>query len=110
MEWNVYTYNFNARRVEAYNVFNHSGFLDDCKKALKKYGEDKEQFIEQVRRSLMYYYWSKCEWEIVISDFPPHPDFPDEKVDIYDQIRLNWNVFVDYLWEHRAELKKRRQS
>ena len=109
MEWNVYTYNFNARKVEPHNIFKHSGFIKDCQKALKEFKDDKEQFIEAVRRSLMYYYWSKCEWEIVISDFPPRPDFPDAKVDVYDQIRLNWDVFVDYLWEHRNELRKRQR-
>jgi len=106
MEWNVYTYNFNARRVESHNIFNHPGVIEDCKKALKKFKDDKEQFIEEVRRSLMYYYWSKCEWEIVISDWPPRPDWPDEKVDVYDQVKLNWNNFIEYIWTHRKEFQK----
>ena len=108
MEWNVYTYNCNARRVEPYNIFNHYSFIKDCQKALKEFKDDKGQFIESIRRSLMYYYWSKCEWEIVISDFPPHQDFSGKKVDVYDQIRMNWDSFVEYLWIHRDELKKRR--
>lgn len=52
----------------------------------------------------MYYFWSKCEWEIIISGWPPRDDFNDAKIDVYDQVKLNWDKFVDYTWDHRKEL------
>jgi hypothetical protein len=35
-------------------------------------------------------------------------NFRDEKIDVYDQVRLNWDVFIDWLWENRKELKKKK--
>lgn len=107
LEWNVYINSFNEKRIEICNIFDHCRFLDGCKKIAKKYKDDKAAFAEELRRELMYYFWSKCEWEIILKDWPPHDDFNDEKVDVYDQVRLNWNIFVDYVWENRKELTKR---
>ena len=107
--WNVYTENFNERRIEIDNIFDHSGFYDDCVKAAKKYKE-KDTFAEEVRRSLMYYFWSKCEWEIVLTAWPPRDDFNDEKIDVYDQVRLNWDAFIDYLWDNRGALYGKRNN
>ncbi len=104
LTWNVYYEDFNARRIVIHNVFNHAGFYDDCRRAAKKYKDDKEQFAEAVRHSLMYYYWSKCEWEVILTSWPPHSDFHDEKIDVYDQVRLNWDRFIDYLWTNRGAL------
>ena len=105
MEWFVYIENINARRIEKYNIFNHSGFLDDCKNALNKFSNDKESFLRVVRSSLRYYYWSKCEWEIVLSDWPPSETFKKEKIDVYSQVVLNWDIFSEYIWENRKQLK-----
>ena len=27
----------------------------------------------------------------------------ERKVDIYEQVKLNWNVFIEYLWENINE-------
>ena len=68
--WNVYVSCFNKGEIDTFNVFNHAGFYDDCVKAKRKFRDDKEGFAEEVRRSLMYYFWSKCEWEIILSHWP----------------------------------------
>ena len=105
--WNVYVGNFNSGLIESHNVFDHWRFLEDCRKNAKKNGGDKDAFAEQLRRDLMYYYWSKCEWEIIIDHWPHCDRFRDEKVDVYDQVRLNWDKFVDYVWQNIGELKKK---
>ena len=105
LEWNVYYENFNAREIQETNILSHGNFLTDLKKAHKKYKDNREAFEKEVKSSLMYWYWSKCEWEIIISDWPPSDRVPAIKVDVYDQVMLNWNVFMDYLWEHREELR-----
>ena len=75
----------------------------------------------------MYYFWCKCEWETVITSWPPHitmkeldrlntereketekynrepyclyvePDI-SEKIDVYQQVMNNFDIFVDYVW------------
>ena len=103
--WNTYISNFNSGLIEVHNIFHHAAFRDGCRKAAKKFSEDREAFAEQVRKELMYYYWSKCEWEIVLEHWPSGGDrFKDMKIDVYDQVQLNWPVFIDWLWEHRKEL------
>ena len=108
LEWNVYVGGFNSREIEVDNVFDHGGFMDDVKKAARKYKDtERDKFEEAVRTSLMYYFWSKCEWEIIIDHWPQHEGWHDKKIDVFDQVQLNWPVFCEYLWSHRAALRRR---
>lgn len=109
LEWNVYVSEFNRKIITTHNVFNHGGFVEDCRKAYKKHKDDKDAFLKDVRRSLMYYYWSKCEWEIIISHWPPRESDQDLKIDVFDQVMLNWPIFSEYIWENRDEFKVRRK-
>ena len=105
--WNVFIGDFNRRKIEIYNVFNHYNFYEDCIKNIKKYDSDKESFKKELNKSIHYYFWCKCEWEIILSSWPPMPEnrFKSEKIDVCDQLLLNWDIFVDYIWENKKELK-----
>ena len=46
--------------------------------------------------------------EVTIHVYPAHNRFHDKKIDVYDQVINNWDVFIEYLWEHRKELKARK--
>lgn len=102
--WNVFFYDFNKRRIVPYNIFDHASFREDCKKHAKKYAQDPEKFAEEVKHELHYYFWCKCEYEIILSGWPPKEDDDGRKVDICQQVLLNWDVFIAWLWEHRKEL------
>ena len=105
--WNVYHYNVNKRKIEIHNVFNHWRFIEYSAKAIKKYKDDKKSLEEQIRRELMYYYWSKYEWEVIVAPFTSNPKEEEEKkLDVYEQVMLNWNIFFEYFWEHRKEILK----
>lgn len=158
--WNVYREDFNAREIEVYNVFEHWGFLQDLAKGLKKIDREekktrktlcidtlsaraKEEFemniialtIETICKTCMYYFWSKCEHEVVVTRWPPYVSYEDymdmtkeitdhnakygknpltinawpvssRKIDIYDQLRLNWEKFVGYIIANKKELYK----
>lgn len=124
--WNVYDFHFSDREFRLFNVFNHRSFTDAVEKLLKT-EISKDEFAEKLRRQLQYYYWSKTEWECIITDTQPHisrrelerfinechsqqtKDAPPlrrfcinladaDKIDVYDQVRLNWDEFVDYVW------------
>ncbi len=111
LEWNVFVGNFNDKRIEEHNVFEHTGLMADLRKAARKYRDrERDLFEEQMEKDLKYYYWSKCEWETIISHWPPRADARDEKVDVYDQVMVNWDRFRDYVWSHRAELRKKENS
>ena len=110
--------------------------MEDLVKIKKECKEDRKLFEERVRRSLSYYYWAKAEWEVIITSWPPYVESEEidrlvkerkecqdkwgyfyrtdvrtniaEKIDVFDQVRMNWNVFIDYLWNNRKLIKKKR--
>lgn len=134
LEWNVFYHDINKKKITTFNIFDHWKFNEDVQKSLKKF-KDKDEFAEHLRRDLMYYFWSRCEYEVVITTFPPYitmneldslneervthkekygRDFvrinvcPDTgvKIDIYTQVMNNFDIFVDYVWNS----KKRRNE
>lgn len=131
MKWNVLRHDFNSREIKEYDIFRHSSFAKDVEK-LSNQDLTKEDFTEKLWRTLQYYFWSKSEYEVVVTSWPPYIDGEEltrlnteyeeynakwghypykmnplldvgEKIDIYDQVRLNWDVFVDYVWNQRRK-------
>ena len=97
LEWNVFRYDCNSRRIKVYNIFNHGSFIEDLKKHRKEC-QTRDAIAELLDRFLRYYFWSKSEMEIAVG---PMDGFDDEcslKVDVYQQVKINWEVFVDYVW------------
>lgn len=107
MHWRVFVENFNRKRIEEYDIFEHHGFAEDVRKAYSKHRNDFDAFAEKVRGSLFYYYCSKCEWEIVVSSWLEINRVPERKVDVYEQVMLNWDVFIEYVWTRCHERKRR---
>lgn len=123
LEWNVYKKDFNKPEIEVFNIFNHSRFYEDLCKCNK---ENYEEFKKEVKSRLMYYFWSRSEYEVVITSFPPYIDKKEienltktnnkihvavnldtgKKISIFDQIMINQDKFVDYLWNNKKLLKK----
>lgn len=135
--WNVYDYHFSASELRIFNVFKHRSFMDSVEKLLNK-DIPKEEFAELLRRQALYYYWSKTEWECIITDTNPqigrnelcrllsecYEQLPKSKptprrycinladsykLDVYSQIMLNWDEFVDYVWQYSKTAKKQRK-
>lgn len=90
--------------ITTFNVFDHCGFYEEVKKFLRQC-KDRASFAEEVKRSLKYYFWSKCEWEIIIGPWSGGRNTEKIKVDVCWQVLNNWDHFVDYLWS-----KKRSRS
>lgn len=112
LEWNVYMENFNRKTIVVYNVFRHWSFREACRKALRKYkNEDQVGELEkEIKRWVTYLFWSKCEYEVIITGWPPpreDSNFRDIKIDVCKQLELNWNYFFKYILDHRKELLKK---
>lgn len=102
IEWYVYYHDSNAQKIIKWNVFNRGTFAEKVNKLLQE-NLSRNEFAKRLERNLMYYMWSKCEYEIILSPWTGRAD--DIKIDIYDQIMMNWNSFVDYVWSLK-EIKK----
>jgi len=68
-EWNVHVYNINSKRIERYNIFRHWSFREYVEKIMKEFKKEgtKEECAEKLRSELMYYFWSRSEWEIIVA-------------------------------------------
>ena len=97
MTWLAYVYDFSTKKIEVFNIFEHYSFRESVEK-LKRKKLSKNEFAEKLKRELMYYFWSKCEYEVVITSFPPNLPIVGRKADVYEQVSLNWDIFVDYVW------------
>ena len=114
LKWYAYYESWNDREIKPFNIFDHGGLLEDLQKAAKKVHiredipEEKEEFLKTLKRDLMYYYWSKCEWEIILSAWIRSDRVKEVKIDVYDQVMNNWHVFSEYVWANRRELKRKK--
>lgn len=104
LEWYVYCCDINRKKVCTYNIFSHAAFNKTCVKAAKEYKNDRDSFMKEIRWGLRYLFGSRCEWEILIQLWPPHISDTTKKVDVADQVIMNWSNFADYIWNNRSEL------
>lgn len=127
----VYRHDFNAKEIVEYNIFDHERFKQDVYKTLREC-KTRREFAEALKRELFYYFGYKAEYEVVITSWVPYVAMreldrlneerekklkeygkdpyrlyvcPDvgERVDIYSQVMLNFDVFVDYIWYSTLE-------
>lgn len=102
--WNVYYEDFNKRQIVSYNVFEHYRFRNEVVETFERNEKDFENFKKEIERSLMYYFWSKCEWEIILAPWVSAKT-PEVKIDVYDQVMLNFDIFVEYIWNYYKKNK-----
>ena len=100
MRWCVIVESMSRGEFYEMNVFDHSSYNADLQKIMKK-RPTRAELSEELRHITMYYFWSKCEYEIIISSWLHcnRDDSPVMKIDVYDQLKMNWDNFVDYVWQ-----------
>lgn len=100
--WNVYIFNINRQKMEVYNIFDHASFCYNVEAALA-FCDIKEDFAEKLANNLLYYFWAKAEWEIVIKPWVGGREGVENKIDVYSQVKNNWDIFLDYCWSFKNE-------
>lgn len=121
--FNVINYDFNARkfvpydvipylvntyndRVERYHEINLKASKSKNQKEFNKYKDvleywkipkTFEEFKEFVKKESQYQFWSRCEYEIILIDWPCQKD--EEKWDVYDQIMMNLDTVTKLVME-----------
>lgn len=99
LSWYVYRQDLNSGKIAPWDIFEHGRFRQDIIELLiaKRLNEnmDKVDFAKDVKSDLMYYFWSKAEYEIILKNWIGKDC--EIKIDVYDQVMLNFDKFVDYL-------------
>lgn len=98
MVWNVFYIDFNTGEIRVTNVLRGR---EDFIRTLKSKSASKEEFSKGLRSEMMYHYWSRAEWEVLISPWCGRDNVPKSKVDVFWQLQLNWERFVDYCWDYK---------
>lgn len=106
MEWYVYRHDLNKGKIIKYNVVN-TGVINHLTEMLNQIKKEKghwnyDDFKEAAKTIYRYYYWSRSEHEIIIKEWIGNEAV--EKVDVFDQLMLNWDIFVDHLHDYVIEL------
>lgn len=114
--WKVFTIDFSDDTAKQTDIFQHGRFVDDLGKVAKEYDknlkggvseiEARAKFDEQVRCNLLYFFWAKFEWEILIVPLITRGESIECKVDVYTQVMQNWDVFREYVFANRAFFKR----
>mgnify|MGYP007056154073 CR=1 FL=1 len=120
VEFNVINYNINSREFESYNII---PYLLNCYNKDANKPKTFDEFKEFVRSKAMYRWWSRCEYEIILSPWP-YLTSPSErydkkgeddieawkehwkkhlkeckKIDVWDQIKMNLDVITKLFME-----------
>lgn len=102
LEYYVLLPNINNERDYKFNVFHSSRFLSclmDLKARAKK--DSTINIKEEVKHLLQYRFWSKAEYEIIIKSLF---EKEEHKIDVYEQVMLNYDVFYDYLMNNWKQI------
>lgn len=57
----------------------------------------KDALEQRLDRSCLYYFWSKCEYEVIVSAWPSR-EHSERKIDIYSQLCANWEIFKNLVF------------
>lgn len=92
--FNVCMYDINKKEFVYYDVI---PYLRE-KYISKKTKYNWEEMKDFIRSYAMYQWWARCEYEIIISDWPREET--KKKVDIYYQIMMNLDVITDIMMNY----------
>lgn len=124
------------QKYNVFNSINFYEGLKKIKKEIAKRKIDKinptkkdlQWFNEEVKRWASYSFWAKVEYEIFISEPFPTINYQElvrlkemedlkyctnvnliigQKLDVKDQLELNWDKFVEYIWNNLKLIKMR---
>lgn len=91
-QFNVIIHEFNRHKFEPYDILPHLRDKYEAKKVKPKTFEEWKKFILD---ESMYQWWSRCEYEIILADWPCEKD--KKKIDIHMQVEMNIDVITEIL-------------
>ena len=86
----------NAKEFKKYDVM---PYFVDCYDKVRRNGRPKtfDEFKEFVKSKSMYMYWSRCEYEVVISSLIGFAE--EKKIDVHYQVMNNIDLVTRLLME-----------
>ena len=103
-EFNVCIYDYNSKKFVTYNIIpylieaykervnNHEEYPDNDYFKIPSTFEELKKFVND---ESMYQFWSRCEYEIILVDWPSQKT--SKKIDVYEQIKMNLDTITNIL-------------
>lgn len=96
LEWYVLSHDFNNDEIIPYNIF-YSSFIKNLHEEIrKKKVTNYKELKEYISHWSKYNYWSKSEYEIIVSGLHSKED-KEEKIDVDWQIQMNLDRITEYV-------------
>lgn len=128
LTWKVIMEELDSRKIIFYDLF-ASGHWEQVARKIKEDSVTREEWEKRFRLRLQSQYWARCEYEVVVTSWPPYIKVGDiqklqdevadrekawgskplkvnitptvqRKIDIFEQLDMNWSVFADYVWNN----------
>lgn len=103
LSWKVKNFDCNRQLIKDYDIFK---YREDEIKKMKKKCATKEEFAKKLRSELMYHFWSRCEYELIIEItdderilLKPWAGCRDEEkatIDVTNDMSFDWKGFAKY--------------
>lgn len=100
----VKVFNQNNQTIENFAPFSYKYWLKEIK-SIKKKCDAKEKFYEELRREAMWRYWSKAEWELIVtktadgrvilSPWCGCRNEDESAIDVTDDTDFDWKGFAN---------------
>ena len=90
---------FHKDKLTHYNVFNNRLFSEAIDLLFSIPELSFEEFSETVKRKAQWQFCNRCEYEMVLLPWPVGPEDNRYKMDVFEQLEVNWDRFIDYLWD-----------
>lgn len=97
MKYNVILWDINRREFISYDIFPYLKRKYQESKEKEKEPKTFDEFKEFIRKESMYMWWSRCQYEILISDWPSQSK--TEKIDVHYQVMMNIDIITKLFME-----------
>lgn len=100
--FNVLIFDFNSRELRYYNII---PYLVKCYYRRPECNRPNsfEEFKKFIKEESKYQWWSRCEYELVITGFPVQDK--QEKIDVHYQVLMNIDIITKLLMEEISTKK-----
>lgn len=98
----VIKYDPNGKKMKRYEIMSY--FIEEYKQTKTKKPKTLEECKNFIITKGMYQFWSRCEYEIILSDWPC--GCITEKWDIYKQIEMNIDLITAIFHNYINKIKK----
>lgn len=112
-EFYVINENFNAKKIEMFNIFRNWRVGEEVFKLCKKHLRNKKKYTfeelqEDIRKTIQWQEWSRCEYEVLVGSlFMKDYEKELEKIDCYWQAEPNMKLITEMCIKRTKEFLNR---